>query len=530
MPFLFNAFKRVDEDTNRHIEGTGLGLSIVKQLVDIMGGTVTVNSVYTQGTTFTIEIPQQIASDDTVGVLDLEARHKTGRAAYRSRFEAPEAVVLVVDDNASNLLVVGKLLRGTQVQVETASSGEEALRMTLEKAYDVIFMDHMMPEMDGVECHRRIRAQTGGLCRETKVVALTANADAESRALYEREGFDGCLTKPIDGSALEKELQRQLPAELVHVFAMEDDNVLEESMAWIQTRQSKRLVAVATESIADLPRELLKQYEIATIPHRVETKYGVFRDAMDLESDALLAYMSADSTRTAAGVPQSVAEHEAFFAEQLKRAHHLIFIAISSQIRNSGYPNAIEAAASFNNVTVIDSGHLSSGQGLLALEACRMAEEGKTPAEIAKQLEITKELVYTSFIVDNLDYLCRAGQVGSRIAQLVKSLSLHPVLVLKNGKMSVGKVYLGSRRRAWKKYIEAALCTPTNIDPRILFITYSGVSRQEREWILKQVEKSEVQFQKICFQKASAAIAVNCGPSAFGLLFRKKELFAGGSF
>ena len=522
IPYLFTAFKRVDEEQNRKIEGTGLGLNIVKQLVDLMGGTITVNSIYTQGSTFLIELPQQVMGEETVGALDLSARSGGSRAAYRARYEAPDASVLVVDDNGSNLLVVSKLLRSTKVKVTTASSGEEALRLTQENAYDVIFMDHMMPEMDGVECRRRILDQTGGKCRESKVIALTANADGESRALYEREGFDGFLTKPIDGDALERELYRQLPQERVRTLAAASGDLLRESVAWIQTPERKRMTAVATESVADLPRELLEQYEIAAIPHLIVTDSGVFRDALDLESDGLLSFME-QSGGKAEALPADVAAHEAFFAEQLKRAHHVVFIALSSKVGNSGYGAAAEAAKSFNNVTVIDSGHLSSGQGLLVLEACRLAEDGKTPAEIAAKLAETKKLIQTSFIVDNLDYLSKAGQVGGTLARLTKALSMRPVLTMKEGGLGVGRVYLGSRKHAWKKYIEAALCTPTNVDPRILFLTHAGLSRQELNWILEQVGQSEVDFQRIIIQKASAAIAVNCGPHTFGLLYRTIE-------
>lgn len=522
IPYLFTAFKRVDEERNRYIEGTGLGLSIVKQLVDLMGGTITVNSVYAQGSSFIIELPQQVSGEETVGAFSIEKRQKAARTNYQSRFEAPDASVLVVDDNSSNLLVISKLLRETRLRVDTASSGEDALRRTLENTYHVILMDHLMPEMDGLECRRRILDQAGGKCRESKIIALTANADSESRALYEREGFDGYLTKPIDAVTLERELARHLPSELVHRIAAEKEDIMEESMAWIRSSQRKRLVAVASESVVDLPQEMLEQHEIATIPHLVVTEHGIFRDTLDLESDGLLSFMSDPENKVRTLAPD-VAAHEAFFAEQLKRAHHLVFVVLSSKVGNSAYPAAVEAAASFDNVTVIDSAHLSSGLGLLVLEACRMAEEGKTPAEIAQRMEAIRPLVHTSFIVDNLDYLSRAGQVRGVVARVTKALTVHPVLALKNGKMGVERVYLGSRRRAWKKYIEAALCTPTSIDPRLLFITYAGVSRKDLNWILQEAEKSEVHFEKVCFQKASAAIAVNCGPGTFGLLYRKKD-------
>ena len=136
IPHLFTAFKRVDEEKNRYIEGTGLGLSIVKQLVDMMGGRITVNSVYTKGSTFIIEIPQRILSNETIGELGMENSHRMKiREEYEHSFEAPEAHVLVVDDTAANVLVVTKLLRDTKVQIDTAGSGAEALEKTLETSY-----------------------------------------------------------------------------------------------------------------------------------------------------------------------------------------------------------------------------------------------------------------------------------------------------------------------------------------------------------------------------------------------------------
>lgn len=522
LPYLFDAFKRVDEERNRHIEGTGLGLSIVKQLVDLMGGTITVNSVYTQGSTFLIELPQQIVGEETVGSSEFGIKRGGGRTAYRARFEAPEARVLVVDDNRANLLVVSKLLRDTRVQVETADSGEEALRMTQEKAYHVIFMDHMMPEMDGVECRRRILVQTGGRCREAKVIALTANADAESRALYEREGFDGCLIKPIDGEALEKELARQLPAELMHTLSGQDENLLEESMAWIRSTARKRLVAVTTESTADLPQELLTRCGVAVLPHLVKTERGVFRDVLDIETKGLLHYM-ADPAHEVSSSAADTAAHEFFFAEQLKHAHSIVHVALAPGIGNSGYPAAAEAAASFNNVTVVDSGHLSSGQGLQVLEACRLAELGKTPEEIAERLALTTKLVQTSFVVDSLDYLARAGQISGGLARLTRALSLRPVLVVRGGRMRMGRFYIGSRRRAWKKYIDSTLAAPDGLELGTLFITHAGLSVQELEWIRKQVE-AHAHFDNIYFQKAAPSVSVNCGPGTFGLLFRAKRI------
>ena len=210
IPHLFTAFHRADAQKTHHIEGTGLGLSIVKQLLDMMGGSVRVESMYGKGTVFHIEIPQGVADARPVGAVDLGRRARTPEARRDSAFVAQGARVLAVDDTPMNLMVVKKLLRDTKVAVDTAASGDEALQKTLETRYDVILMDHQMPEMDGVECLHRIRAQAGGLCRDSRIVCLTANVGAEMERLCLQEGFDGYLSKPVRGKTLEGELARQL--------------------------------------------------------------------------------------------------------------------------------------------------------------------------------------------------------------------------------------------------------------------------------------------------------------------------------
>ncbi|MBO4496236.1 MAG: DegV family EDD domain-containing protein [Clostridiales bacterium] len=521
IPYLFSAFKRVDEDSNKHIEGTGLGLSIVKQLVDLMGGKVTVNSVYTKGSTFIVEIPQSCETKTKMGQYNFDKSKSFGQQEeYVPKFEAPQARILVVDDNEANLMVVTKLLRDTKIRIDTAMSGADALRKTLNIRYDAIFMDHLMPEMDGVECRRRIVDQTGGRCRETKIVVLTANADEENRELYVKENFDGYLVKPVSGNDLENELYRLLPKELVHITGNRSE-IAEETISWMQGSKKRRRVIITTESVADLPPDLIKKYGIAVIPHKVCTAEGIFKDGKEIDTRGVLKYLE-DSDHVMLPTAPSVKETEDFFAKQLSLANNIIHISISSKVENSGYPIAVDASKSFDSVFVFDSGHLSSGQGLLAVEACRMAEEGKSPEEILAHLERMKKKVHTSFIVDNLDFLARAKQVGKGIANLVNSLMGRPVLVLKKGKMGLGMLYFGSRKRAWKNYINTCLSNEKPIDTRILFVTYVGISNRDLQWIREQINKKRA-FEEVYFQQASPAISVNCGPGTFGLLLREKD-------
>ncbi len=197
--YLFMSFKRVDEKKNGAIEGTGLGLAISHQLAGLMGGEIKVDSVYQRGTTFTLVLEQEIVSKSPIGpIKDIMKGSFHNRKKYKQSFEAPEARVLVVDDNEMNLMVAVKLLRATKVQVETASDGQECLEMTRKKYYHAIFMDHMMPKLDGIETLKKLRHQENGLCKETPVVAMTANAFEEDKQEALKSGMNGHIPKPID--------------------------------------------------------------------------------------------------------------------------------------------------------------------------------------------------------------------------------------------------------------------------------------------------------------------------------------------
>ena len=520
IPYLFSAFKRVDETTTKHIEGTGLGLSIVKQLVDLMGGKITVNSVYKKGSTFVIEIPQRIEREGSVGKHDFTSAgtaHK--KKEYLPKFESPEARILVVDDNEANLMVVRKLLRDTKVRIDTATSGAKALRKTLNIKYNVIFMDHLMPEMDGIECRRKIKEQTGGRCRDTAIIILTANADEENRALYARENFDGYLAKPVSGDALENELYIHLPKEIVRITGNRSE-IAQESISWMSGSKKRKSIVITSESVADLPPELIEKYGIAVIPHKVRTDEGIFKDGKEIETLGVLKYMENPNHMVLPQGP-TVREVEEFFAKQLTYANNVIHISISSKIEHSGYQPSLEASRSFDNVFIIDSGHVSSGQGLMAVVAARLVEEGLSAEQIVKELENYKKKIHTSFIVDNLDFLARAGQVGSGTANVVKSLMGRPVLRLRNGKMGLGMTYFGARENAWKAYINSVMSNAAKIDSRMLFITHVGISKRETDWIREQVEKYQ-HFDEIYFKQASPAVSVNCGPGTFGLLYVEK--------
>ncbi len=210
MEKLFAPFQRIEEKRNRSIEGTGLGMSIVRQLLALMGSELTVESEYGKGSTFTFSVEQEVVKWEEVG-----EQSQKGEAArqenniYKERFHAPDAKILVVDDTEMNLTVIKNLLKKTQIQIDTAASGREALELFKERFYDVVFIDHMMPDMDGMETLQHMK-ETG---KEVPMVALTANAVSGAREMYISAGFTDYLSKPVEGERLEKMLSRLLHPE-----------------------------------------------------------------------------------------------------------------------------------------------------------------------------------------------------------------------------------------------------------------------------------------------------------------------------
>ena len=519
IPYIFDAFKRVDEKKNRHIEGTGLGLSIVKQLVELMGGEISVNSVYMNGSTFLVTLEQDIISERELGTFTLTSRMKVHEGEqYRHSFEAPGAHVLVVDDNEMNLMVVRKLLSDTKVQIDTASSGAECLRLTQYQHYDCILMDHLMPEMDGIECLHALHSQPGGLCQDVPVIALTANAGSDNQQIYRKEGFSGYLPKPISGALLEAAVLSILPKELVALSETASQSEIGKDVLIFE--QAKRIsLMVTTDSVCDLPESLKREFGISICPYYICTEQGRFLDESELMADELLAHMA--EGRKGVSQPPDVQDYERFFAQNLTEAQNVIHITMAKHV-SDGYQNALEAAKSFENVTVIDSGHLSSSMGLSVLYAAHMAENHASRDEIVKTVKKLRRYISSAFIIDSTHMMCKSGQISKRVQVMCDALLLHPVIVLRKSRMAVSSMEMGSFYHVIKGYVRKKLANPRGIDRRILFITYAGMDEESLQYI-QELVRQYCPFERVYLQKASSAIASNCGPGSFGLLFMRRN-------
>lgn len=518
---LFGSFKRMDESDTRNIEGTGLGLTICKQLVEMMGGTITVDSVYHKGSVFTMEIKQRIVNVRPIGQINFAAQKQLNhRSRYKQSFVAPDARILVVDDNTMNLMVVVKLLRDTKVKVDTVESGRECLKKTAENTYHVILMDHMMPDMDGEATLNAIRSQTRGFCQKTPVIALTANVMTDAEQIYRNMGFDGYLAKPISAPLLEAGLLKYLPPELIEY--MEEDIVTDDDSTINQIHSAKkRKVAITADCICDLPRELLDHYQIRLMYCYVHTKEGRFCDLFEVSSDSLLPYLQTEGNFAHSSTADP-AEYEYFFADTLEQAEHVIHITATISL-SGAYPNAAQASRSFGNVTVIDSAHISSGHGLMVLYAAMLAEKGKSVTEICAALDEYRERIFSNFLVPSTATLYRNGKVSGAVHRLCTSLNLHPILAMSGNRLKLWKIESGNMHRTTIQYVRKLFKHHKQIDSRILFLTYAGCSVRQTDEILAEVEKY-MKFDKVILQKASATVTSNCGMGTFGLMFVKKPI------
>ena len=228
---LFSAFERIDEKRNRTVEGTGLGMNITQRLLNMMNSKLEVQSAYGEGSEFSFAVEQEIINDHPLG--DFEKSFHTALAQhkkYKEKFTAPDAKILVVDDTVMNLTVVKGLLKQTKIQIDTAVSGYEALSMVTKNHYDIIFLDHRMPGIDGIETLQRMKTLPGNLNHNTPTISLTANAISGARKQYIDAGFQDYITKPIDSEKLENMIIEYLPPKKVKLHAIDDapDEILED--------------------------------------------------------------------------------------------------------------------------------------------------------------------------------------------------------------------------------------------------------------------------------------------------------------
>lgn len=257
MDKLFEKFERVEKEKNRNIEGTGLGLNIASRLLELMGSELKVKSQYQKGSEFYFDIKQKIVDIEPVGDFQERILLTEETENYNISYIAPQAKVLIVDDNSMNRDVFAGLLKETQIQVSKAASGEECIAILQGKKFDIVFLDHMMPGMDGMETFRII--QKKNLCEDIPVIMCTANVMAGEREKFLNEGFKDFLAKPIIPERLDELLIKYLPKELVKTKSNEKSNSLKaEQINLVQPEEFDFTYAMGLLKSEELLRQSLK--------------------------------------------------------------------------------------------------------------------------------------------------------------------------------------------------------------------------------------------------------------------------------
>ncbi len=305
MEKLFAKFQRVDLEVNSTVEGTGLGLAITQSLLTMMHGTIQVESVYGEGSTFTVTLPQKITSLEPVGNIQKRLDPDVlSSGVYEVTFRAPDARILIVDDTPMNLTVATALLKDTGIRIDTAGDGEEALHLAQSNAYDLILMDQRMPKMDGVEALHRIKAQEGSANRNTPVLCLTADAVIGAKERYMAEGFTDYLAKPIDSHVLEQMMLRYLPKRKVVVVPKGTQNAGQEASGASQDMYAPlRQAGINPEAGLlycrndnAIYRTFLREYAIGA--DETQRQLGKYYDAKDWKNYSILVHSLKSTSKT----------------------------------------------------------------------------------------------------------------------------------------------------------------------------------------------------------------------------------------
>lgn len=276
---------------------------------------------------------------------------------------------------------------------------------------------------------------------------------------------------------------------------------------------------ITSDSTCDLSPEQLEQYNIRLLPLYVSMDGKTLRDGVDVKPDDIYAHVSAGGSlpQTAA---VNLADYVRAFTELSKKNNFVIHVCISLDF-SCCYQNAKLAAADFDNVYVVDSRNLSTGHGLVVLEAERMAREGMAPDDIVAALHDLTGRVEASFILDRLDYMKKGGRCSTATALGASLLKLHPCLDVVDGKLPVTKKYRGSIEKVVEEYVRDRLRDRTDLDTRRAFLV-DTCPDDHLASIAREVLRQDGRFQEIIEAKAGCTIFCHCGPGTLGVIFLRK--------
>ncbi len=521
---IFETFSQFDRGNNGDIEGNGLGLPIAYELTNLMGGTLSVDSVYGKGSTFTMDVTLGFEGDDVIGGSNYDELRdvSTTSGGYVRSFEASKAHILVVDDDAQNRAIIKGLLKETKVTVDEAGSGEEALKLTAGEHYHVILVDYLMPGMSGTELLDSVRTQGGGMCRDSVMIALTgANLDGRmhNNVLYD---FDMILTKPVEYNVLEEAVADSIPEELIE-YRNDNKRTTSSNFTKIVTRRRRRL-RITTDSICDIPEDVINKYDIGVMYLYIRTDKGRFKDTVEIDTSDLMGKLT-DNSRELYPDGATVAEYERFFAKELETSEDIIHLSFSSKIGES-CGRAMEAAKSFSHVHVIDSGLMSSALGLLAMISSAWASTDRPIDDICRDIKNISRHIEMSYVLPSSSIYAEFGLMSKRRGRLYDALNIHPAISISGGRLRQVRAYRGDMEKVIPRHIKTTMTLAGRMNSRVpIIVTHVGLSPRIQNNIMKEL-KQTIPENALMLTKASVSSAGNIGVGAVGVSYLRQSHLA----
>ncbi len=279
-------------------------------------------------------------------------------------------------------------------------------------------------------------------------------------------------------------------------------------------------IKIISDSTCDLSQAILTENNIDLVPLTVIKNEEQFKDGVTITPDEIFAHVAAGGNLCSTAA-NSVGEYQDQFAKYADKYDGVLHINIGSGF-SSCYQNACLAAEEFSNVRVIDSQNLSTGQGLVVLEACRLAKECENLDELAQKVQAFTSRVEASFLLDRLDYMVKGGRCSAAAALGANLLNLKPCLEVRNGKLGVVKKYRGKYAKCLASYVQDRLANRDDVTGEILFVTYTPVSDECHTAVMDAVKEYGSYFKTTYETTAGCTVSCHCGPGTLGVLFVRK--------
>jgi len=278
-------------------------------------------------------------------------------------------------------------------------------------------------------------------------------------------------------------------------------------------------IKILSDSTCDLSKELIEKYDIGIVPLTVVKGDNAYSDGIDITPADIFAHVAAGGNLCSTAA-LSVGDYQDVFAKYAADYDGILHVNISSEF-SSSYQNATLAAEEFDNVYTLDSRNLSTGQGLVVLKACELAQTCQSMEDLQAQLVEFTSKVEASFLLDRLEYMVKGGRCSSAAALGANLLNLKPCIEVKNGKMAVVKKYRGNYAKCLTNYVKDRLTGRDDLDMGTLFVTRTPVSDECLQAVAKAVEECD-QFENTYWTEAGCTVSCHCGPGTLGVLFVRK--------